>query len=119
MKYAHYSPNCEVIVFRYREDLENSAKTHQRELLNNYLKLNLKLKIGILRTGIKCEQTSFGNVHEMYLGESSQNVAFGLFKGLRDLETIGVNCILVEGIHSEDQGLAVMNRLFKAASKII
>jgi L-threonylcarbamoyladenylate synthase len=120
MKYTHYSPNCDLILFRYREELDsNSAKTHQRESLNNYLELNMNLKFGILRTGSKCISPSFGNAHEIHLGSSSHNVAFGLFKGMRDLESIGVNCILVEGIHSENEGLAVMNRLYKAASKII
>ncbi|KAF9972182.1 hypothetical protein BGZ73_004721 [Actinomortierella ambigua] len=60
-------------------------------------------------------------VIEFPLGVSSQpdDVARELFKGLRYLDTQNVECIFVEGIKDQDTGLAVMNRVRKAASRTI
>ncbi|KAG0237568.1 hypothetical protein BGW41_008368 [Actinomortierella wolfii] len=58
---------------------------------------------------------------EFPLGVGSQpdDVARELFKGLRYLDTQNVDCIFVEGIRDQDAGLAVMNRVRKAASRTI
>ena len=61
------------------------------------------------------------------LGEGEQQdserfaaaVANGLFKALRALDGSGVEVIMVEGISEAHAGLAVMNRLRKAASEIV
>ena len=45
-------------------------------------------------------------------------VAQGLFAALRDLDAAGVRAIVVEGISDAHEGLAVMNRLRKAASVV-
>ncbi|KAG0254586.1 hypothetical protein DFQ27_006759 [Actinomortierella ambigua] len=60
-------------------------------------------------------------VIEFPLGVGSQpdDVARELFKGLRYLDTQNVECIFVEGIKDQDTGLAVMNRVRKAASRTI
>lgn len=121
MKYTHYTPNCEVVLIRAK-----IRKSEQREELQQYLSYimcqsNPVKKVGILRTGGICEKENRRdeNVIEIHLGESNENVARNLFKGLRDLEQVGVEIILVEGVCDEGQGLAVMNRLFKASMKVI
>ncbi|KAF9095722.1 hypothetical protein BGX23_012755 [Mortierella sp. AD031] len=60
-------------------------------------------------------------VIEFPLGQGSkpEDVARELFRGLRYLDDQKVDCIFVEGISEEDEGLAVMNRLRKAASRTI
>ena len=50
---------------------------------------------------------------------AADEVARGLFKALRELDELGVRVILVEGISEDNEGLAVMNRLRKAASQVI
>ncbi|KAF9195362.1 hypothetical protein BGZ51_000077 [Haplosporangium sp. Z 767] len=61
------------------------------------------------------------DVIEFPLGQGSkpEDVARELFRGLRYLDDQKVDCIFVEGISEEDEGLAVMNRLRKAASRNI
>ena len=49
--------------------------------------------------------------------ERLDEVAQGLFKMLRDMDDAGVGVILIEGVSEEHEGLAVMNRLRKAASR--
>ncbi|KAG9287716.1 hypothetical protein G9A89_004119 [Geosiphon pyriformis] len=59
---------------------------------------------------------------EYNLGDSiafPEEVARQLFKGLRFLDDRKVDYIIVEGMKEEKEGLAVMNRLRKAASKIV
>ncbi|KAF9995460.1 hypothetical protein BGZ65_008898 [Modicella reniformis] len=60
-------------------------------------------------------------VIEFPLGQGSkpEDVARELFRGLRYLDGQKVDCIFVEGISEEDEGLAVMNRVRKAASRTI
>ncbi|KAF9427443.1 hypothetical protein BGZ94_004885 [Podila epigama] len=60
-------------------------------------------------------------VIEFPLGQGSkpEDVARELFRGLRYLDDQNVDCIFVEGISEEDEGLAVMNRVRKAASRTI
>jgi L-threonylcarbamoyladenylate synthase len=46
-------------------------------------------------------------------------IAQGLFGVLREMDDQGVDTIIMEGISEQHEGLAVMNRIRKAASKII
>ena len=46
-------------------------------------------------------------------------IAHGLFHALRELDNQAAEIVIVEGISEENEGLAVMNRLRKAASEII
>ncbi|KAF9335835.1 hypothetical protein BGZ91_010317, partial [Linnemannia elongata] len=61
------------------------------------------------------------DVIEFPLGQGSkpEDVARELFRGLRYLDDQKVDCIFVEGISEDDEGLAVMNRVRKAASRTI
>ena len=54
------------------------------------------------------------------LGTNIAQIARGLFSALRDLDEIGVDVILVEGIDDREGGAAaaVMNRLHKAADQL-
>ncbi|KAI8329731.1 DHBP synthase RibB-like alpha/beta domain-containing protein [Chlamydoabsidia padenii] len=46
-------------------------------------------------------------------------VARGMFKGLREMDTSAVDVIFVQGVSESNEGMAVMNRLRKAATKTI
>jgi L-threonylcarbamoyladenylate synthase len=106
------------------------------------LKQEGKKRFGILRTSFTTTiptttATAAANTHqngttrlqddreegviEFPLGQGSkpEDVARELFRGLRYLDDQKVDCIFVEGISEEDEGLAVMNRLRKAASRTI
>ena len=56
-------------------------------------------------------------IWEIALGDEVRNVARGLFGALRELDSKGVDTILVEGVPDErDVAAAIMNRLRKAAT---
>jgi hypothetical protein len=62
-----------------------------------------------------------GRVLQFSLGHVSRpaDVAAALFAGLRWLDAAGVTHIVVEGVADEGAGVAVMNRLRKAASRVV
>jgi len=58
---------------------------------------------------------------EYFMGdrENPADIARELFKALRFVDKLNVSTIFVEGIEDVDEGLAIMNRIRKASSKII
>ena len=116
MKYTHYSPNAVVIVFE-----PSSVETSSMEIM---VKMNQEIdtirdtqpdcKIGIMRIGQQGDEKT--NIVWFEMGDSPEN---RLFKGLRELESAGCEYILVQGMVLEHQGRAFMNRVVKAASKVI
>ncbi|KAF8943761.1 hypothetical protein BGZ47_005085 [Haplosporangium gracile] len=148
MKYRHYSPEAEVVLVEYirTEDslaLKGSGPTGQYGCILKEiekLKQEGKKRFGILRTSFTTTTpatTAAATTHqngsttlqddlevgvlEFPLGQGSkpEDVARELFRGLRYLDDQKVDCIFVEGISEEDEGLAVMNRVRKAASRTI
>lgn len=110
MKYKHYAPNAQVIVI---EGSREKVKRKIKELLNEYKRKGVK--VGVMATGDFYAADAYIN-----LGNSEEEIAKNLFRALRDLDKSGVDVILAEGIEEKGLGLAVMNRLRKAAGyKII
>ncbi|KAF9151044.1 hypothetical protein BG015_007132 [Linnemannia schmuckeri] len=148
MKYRHYSPEAEVVLVEYIKT-EGSLASKGSEPMGQYgrilkeiekLKQEGKKRFGILRTSFTTTTPSATvaatthqngsttlqdgqevGVIEFPLGQGSkpEDVARELFRGLRYLDDQKVDCIFVEGISEEDEGLAVMNRVRKAASRTI
>ena len=148
MKYRHYSPDAEVIlvdvinehksrdimkreikqmekngrrtigILTTRTSYIASKKENNEEMVANNLYLN---KDKVQEEPDKSLSQGKIEIIEYTLGDSMhpKKIAKELFKGLRYLDERHVDCIIVEGIPEEEEGLAVMNRLRKAASKII
>jgi L-threonylcarbamoyladenylate synthase len=129
LKYTHYSPKAPVIL------LEGSLKLMDTEIvriIQEECSRDNTIKIGIVDTHAGSTLSNITKFQENlikisltspnYLDSVSYNpaeVAQGLFASLRSLDDQHVQLIIVEGISEEKEGLAVMNRLRKAASKII
>ena len=60
-------------------------------------------------------------VLEFVLGSCEQPVVVAreLFRALRMVDEAGVQAVVVEGVRDCDEGLAVMNRLRKAATRVV
>ncbi|KAL2060252.1 hypothetical protein VTL71DRAFT_9647 [Oculimacula yallundae] len=64
--------------------------------------------------------SKLADVVDISLGSDTKDIAHGLFSALRELDLQGVDVVYVEGIKDEgDIAAAVMNRLRKAAFKIV
>jgi len=144
LKYKHYSPKAVVVLF---EDCEDKLKL--KEAICKSVReaaFDQKKSLGIIHTQSKLQypqdiiensfQFSFHNKEENQVAmnkNSSQKIVFydlgnetkpaqvahGIFAALRDLDMLKLDLILVEGISENEEGLAVMNRLRKAASQIL
>jgi len=122
MKYRHYSPSVEVILL-IGENLIEMKRCIQLKF-EEYK--NEKKILGIIHThGDKfifddyLVQSQYVRIINLGDGNSPDEVARGLFSALRELDCCGVSAIIMEGISEHDEGLAVMNRVHKAASQII
>lgn len=115
MKYRHYAPTGEMLLFSGRQDkvlermAEEIVKAHRRYK-----------KVGIL-----CTLESAPYLHTQLpdllfvLGsvERPEEVASNLFEGLRLCDRQDMDIILAEGMEEGGIGSAVMNRLKKAAGQ--
>jgi L-threonylcarbamoyladenylate synthase len=110
MKYNHYSPRAEVIIVQGSSD-------KVAEKINSMLKeYALKgLNAGVLAT----DQTvgMYKSPHLLSAGDRNapDTIAAKLFWSLRELDRKGLDIILAEAVESTGIGLAIMNRLSKAA----
>lgn len=109
-KYTHYSPEADVIVVEGDMD----RQVQQISKLAGE-KRAAGLKVGVLST----VQT-----HRFYTGspviclgdrDHPATISARLFSALREMDALGADLILAEGIPEHGLGLAVMNRLRKAA----
>ncbi|RLV92807.1 Threonylcarbamoyl-AMP synthase [Spathaspora sp. JA1] len=114
MKYRHYSPTAKVVLFVNCRDGRNDVKKYIDE---NQLQGK---KIALLRSKyFNVNQDADGISVVRDLGCKASDVSFNLFKMLREVDAMNVDLILVEGIEEDGEGLAVMNRLSKAAVEIV
>lgn len=127
MKYKHYSPSASVILLIPTSTFNNN--TDKVTLLEKIIKDHCKRykKIAILTTKqldmITNQSDLFSNdliqSHQFIiksLGTKGEEIQANLFSALRQVdEEDNVDLIIVEGVNEDNQGLAIMNRLEKAA----
>jgi L-threonylcarbamoyladenylate synthase len=123
MKYKHYSPRAGVILYEVGANPPSGAHI-----------MGSRKRVGILRTRTwkagfaeeavrNIRQTDSSHppveIFERDLGYHGKDIGRRLFRALRELDEKEVDVIHVEGIEEVDEGLAVMNRLGKAASVVV
>ena len=111
MKYRHYAPKAEVVVV-YPD--ETGFKQHIHDMIKDDLKKNLK-------TTILCTKENaiyIDQVQTFVLGsvKSLDEIAKKLFAALRNADAAGADKIYFEALPEKGLGLAVMNRILKAAA---
>lgn len=110
MKYTHYSPNAEVIIVD--GSLEKTVDKINK-LINMY-RLEGKT-VGIMATDQTKKLYNFGQVISLGNRNNLEQIAANLFSVLREFDDLGMDVIIAESFSQENIGLAVMNRLVKAA----
>lgn len=107
MKYRHYAPRTQVMLV-----LKPSAKRVQALIAREQEKGR---RVGLLCTGryhVTADKV-------IVIGKTPEDAAKNLFNALRWLDAQGLDVIIAEGFPEKGFGLAVMNRLRRAASRII
>ena len=103
MKYKHYAPRGEVTVFRGKKAVENIIRRY--DAAQNALILALEGNL-----------PRYGSRRCLSLGPDAQSMAANLFHSLREADRMGAQTILCESVEPVGVGLAVMNRLLRAAA---
>lgn len=115
MKYRHYSPTAKVVLFTGCGDGIEAVRRylHENETQSS--------KIALLKAGNFALANAMGlqDSIERNMGSTAAEVAHSLFKLLREVDEMNVELILVEGVEETGDGLAVMNRLSKAAFETV
>ncbi|HSW35232.1 MAG TPA: L-threonylcarbamoyladenylate synthase [Candidatus Limnocylindrales bacterium] len=105
MKYRHYSPRAPLI-------LVTGSCARRRILVQSLFDYysSRGLKVGLLNSVLQ------GCLHD---SDIAQRLAASLYKTLREMDCWGADIILAEKIDEKGLGLAVMNRLGRAAVRVL
>lgn len=111
-KYRHYSPRSEVVLFKGEAEAVRSG-------ILKYIEERPDVCVGVAVHSGMCLEIAEGRRVEVFdMGRTKREVCRNLFEGLRRLDKTS-DVILVAGVDYEGPGLAIMDRLEKAASKIV
>lgn len=105
MKYKHYAPDAQVVVIEGK--IENIRRKIKELIAENSGK-----KIGVLTVG---EYSYSGAEVILSAGGGNKEYAHKLFFSLRRFDELGAELVFAEFCDDEEYGLAVRNRLYKAA----
>lgn len=110
MKYRHYAPNAKLKIIR-----GNKEKTIEKinKMVQNYI--DDGKRVGLLIT--KENSHRYPKGEKVIIGEENnlEEIASNLFEALRSFNDLDVDIILAEAFNEEGLGVAIMNRLSKAA----
>ncbi|MEW6274989.1 MAG: L-threonylcarbamoyladenylate synthase [Bacillota bacterium] len=113
-KYRHYAPRAPLILV---EGGSRQAAAKVRELAD--LKSAAGLKVGILACAESAPFYDRGEILVTGSRRHPEQIAARLFSALRHFDQLGVDVIIAEGVEPAGLGLAVMNRLRRAAAEVI
>lgn len=110
MKYRHYAPKGKLKIIQ-----GNNEKTIEiiKEMVENYIDKNKA--VAVLTTDENIDKFSKGKIISLGSEKNLDQVARNLFESLRKCDDLEVEYILCQGFHEKGVGLAIMNRLNKAA----
>lgn len=110
-KYRHYAPNSEMVVFS--GDVDNIVKAIVKTT-NEYI--DMGKKVGIMGTDETIDHYKKGLVISVGSRKNKETIAHNLFNTIRLFDEANVDIILAEGVDLPNLGIAIMNRMMKAAS---
>jgi len=111
MKHRHYAPDAEMVVVE-----GESAKVIKRVLELATLYMAEGRRVGVLTTNENQSRYNADIVKSLGSRENMATIAKNLFRLLREFDQEKVDIIIAEGIAPQGLGLAVMNRLRRAAN---
>ncbi|MDD4238676.1 MAG: L-threonylcarbamoyladenylate synthase [Desulfotomaculaceae bacterium] len=110
MKYTHYAPRAPLLLV---EGEPQASASKIREIATEYRSKGKQ--VGILTYSDSEDYTGSGQVVLAGQRNKPETVAAGLYAALRRFNDLQVDFILAEGLPESGVGLAVMNRLRRAA----
>ncbi len=110
VKYKHYSPRAKVIVVDGPLDKLIAEINKQAQ---NHIKQNKR--VGIMATEQTKDYYVYGEILSAGDREKPETIAANFFRLLRFFDEKGMDVILTEGIDRSGIGIAIMNRMIRAA----
>lgn len=112
MKYRHYAPKAPLVIIK-------GDRNRVVEYINNKAKESTE-KIGVMAADETCHMYNVEHVISIGSRKNPGKIAANLFDSLREFDKIDISLIYSEGFPEVGLGMAIMNRLKKAAGyKII
>ncbi|MFO8019031.1 MAG: L-threonylcarbamoyladenylate synthase [Promethearchaeia archaeon] len=111
MKYRHYSPKADVFLV---EGQTPNVEEKVQEIATYYKKEGCKVGIMTVK-----ETHHYQADKVKFIGHDFETIAQNMFKTFRKFDKNGMDVIIMEGVEEKQLGLAIMNRLRKAAKEII
>lgn len=110
MKYQHYAPQAEVFLV-----LGQNTPAKIGELSEDYLEVGKR--VGVMTWDERCQL--YPRLTCLPMGPSGDLsiLATKLYHLLRESDRLGLDVLFIEGVSEEHLGLAIMNRLRKAANE--
>ncbi|KAK2467729.1 hypothetical protein APHAL10511_000024 [Amanita phalloides] len=130
MKYRHYSPTAPITLLLTQSRPSKSGSVSMQSFLTSLQEARSSTSGYLMRVGVLAAEDSdiWGYLlqdkrfewHRYYLGpkDTPSTTAHRLFDGLISLDEHGVEHILIEAVSEEREGLAIMNRVRKAATDV-
>ena len=109
MKYRHYAPRGELTIFR------GEAKAAANAICAAYGQAERDGKRPLI-LALQSNLSRYGARRVRSLGSDATEAARGIFAALREADGQGIDAILSEAVGTDGIGLAVMNRLGRAAA---
>lgn len=107
MKYTHYSPNAQVyLVEGERQDVIEKIN----DIVDDKQKKGIKVGVMSVQDDVK-----FYRGEVVSLGKDMDEVAYNLFRTLKKMDELEVAEVYCKTFPKEKMGIAIMNRLLKAA----
>ena len=106
MKYKHYAPDAEVTV------IEGDMRAVKREI-EKRLGDNKNRRCGVLTMS----DNAYDSAVIIHCGDTNREYAKNLFASLREFDRLGVETVFAEFENRDGYGLAIRNRLYKAAAQ--
>ena len=107
MKYKHYSPSAEVIVFL-------PVAGRERKIIGRYDELVAAGRKPVI-IALSGHLPEYAGRNVIDVGTDAEEYAHNLFAVLRNCDKMGYNTALAEGVEESGYGLSVMNRIIKSA----
>lgn len=108
MKYRHYAPAGQLTIVEGQPEnvIRVISEGYDQALADGHHPLILALNNHI---------PAYGNRRTLSLGHDALDMAHAIFADLRDADALGADILFSEAVSAEGVGLAVMNRLGRAA----
>lgn len=111
IKYRHYSPDAQVVLVT-----GNKIEEEIQGQINHFQAMGLKVALMAFS-----ESPKYTGAHLLDMGSRADVsvAAARMYHLLRQADALGFDLILIEGLPDADLSRAIMNRLRKAASKVV